>query len=667
MDRQKIFVGRSNELRQFEEVMRDPRGQAIVVVGQPGMGKTWLVDKMADCAAKHPELKCGSVRYEVVKTDSVDSRLEIMMDDAFEAASNPGKFLGSDDRGKKQWLALLKGAEVIPVVGKATKAIIELAKSLRRDSGKDTRQQFINKMKLISRKMPDKGRAIFIIDPEKYMQADSDAAWAIVVDQLPEKIKLVFAQRPEDVLVNSDTFSVLGNVKYIPEDRLDILDEAAVDKLLDLRGNSLKYTVTKVRKALLRYDGHPFAIQAALDLLESELPLEKLPTEPKPVEFAKRQRERAFDKNPCAVQMLEAYAVLDVAVPDDVVQVVSKLDSPTITSLMNDKYISSLLRDEGNGKRIYHAILNDYIAEEITDDEKKQYHGRAIAVYRDKIKTTEEKQTKPDGLAATRLAEHVLAAEGQEAFVKVFVNECSQALNTLGLLDALISLSKQALKVVKRGSDYHAMLLGNLGLIYRKRGDLDTAQQMHLESLEIAKKLGLLRGMARQYGNLGIIYWTRGDLDRAEQMFRDGLKIDEKLGRLEGMASKYGNLGVIYMDRGDLAKAEQMILKSLEINKKLGLLEGMAKQYGNLGAIYGERGDPDKAEQMFRDGLKIEERLGRLEGMATKYGNLGSICMKRGDLDKAREYWLKARELFKKIGMPHMVEKMQGWLESLEQ
>jgi tetratricopeptide (TPR) repeat protein len=51
--------------------------------------------------------------------------------------------------------------------------------------------------------------------------------------------------------------------------------------------------------------------------------------------------------------------------------------------------------------------------------------------------------------------------------------------------------------------------------------------------------------------------------------------------------------------------------------------------------------------------------------MGIDYGNLGNIYYKRGDIEKAREYWEKALGLFKKIGMPHMVEKVEGWIEEI--
>ena len=49
--------------------------------------------------------------------------------------------------------------------------------------------------------------------------------------------------------------------------------------------------------------------------------------------------------------------------------------------------------------------------------------------------------------------------------------------------------------------------------------------------------------------------------------------------------------------------------------------------------------------------------------MAAHYVNQGRIFQIRGDLDEARKLWTKSRDLYAKIGMPHMVEKVQGWLD----
>jgi len=238
----------------------------------------------------------------------------------------------------------------------------------------------------------------------------------------------------------------------------------------------------------------------------------------------------------------------------------------------------------------------------------------------------------------------------------------------LGDLDEAEIMIRMSLEINEKLGLLEGIAVGysNLGLIYQTRGDLDEAENMIRKSLEINEKLGRLEGMAISYGNLGLIFQTRGDLDEAENMILKSLEINEKLGRLEGLASQYGNLGLINKKHGNLDEAEKMFHKSLEISEKLGRLDGMANQYGNLGLVYKARGDLDESEKMHRKSLQIEEKLGRLEGMANDYGNLGNLAELQGKMAEARELWTQSRDLFNQVGMPHMVEKMQGWLDELD-
>ena len=68
-----IFVGRRDELKRFGDVLASPKGQAVLVVGPQGMGKTLLVNRMARIAQTHPDLACDHVRFEVTDTDEPDA------------------------------------------------------------------------------------------------------------------------------------------------------------------------------------------------------------------------------------------------------------------------------------------------------------------------------------------------------------------------------------------------------------------------------------------------------------------------------------------------------------------------------------------------------------------------------------------------------------------
>ncbi|UCC31759.1 MAG: tetratricopeptide repeat protein [Phycisphaerales bacterium] len=640
----RLFVGRQAELEQFDQVLASPKGQAVVVVGQAGMGKTMLVDRMKHRAESHSGFKCGAVRYEVTPTDPPGGTMALMLEDAVSAARASKKtILGTDN----QWRALFKAAGLIPGAGKVAEALGDLVLSLTWDTAKPVRRQFMDRLRFISGKMPANGRAIFVVDPEKYMKDGSADDWRLVVRDLPEKIIFLFAQRPEDVLISSSDFMALDNVTRIPGQRLDPLDEGNVDELIDARKTQLPVSTIEAREAVRRYEGHPYAVQAALDLLVDGRPINELPPDPTPEGIAETQWRQVCDKHKeKAIALFEAYAILEVAVPDEVVEGVSGLDSSARKALVANAYLAGLHREEQDGKRIYHSLLLDHIRGQLSDEEGKTYHRRAVDIYRSRLTA----EAKPDALGAVRLPEHVLLAEGPEAFTVSLAGECTRPLLTLGLLDAAISLSHRALNdFVSPGTKEEANIRGNLGLIYTTRGNLDKAEDMLRRTLALSDKLGLLECAAKAYGNLGIIYKTRGNLDKAEETHRKSLAIEQKLGRLEGMASDYGNLGLIYQIRGELDKAEEVYRKSLGLVEKLGHLQYMGTLYGNLGMIYYARGDLEKAEQAQLDSLRISQKLGRLEGMADAYGNLGLIYQIRGDLDQAEKLHRKSLEIEEKL------------------
>ncbi len=650
MAKSDIFVGRRQELEQFKDVLKNPRGQVVLVVGQVGMGKTWLLNEMAQVAENHEGFKCGWVRYEVTPTDGVDSVLALMMDNAFEAAQVREGTFDPTHRRLEQWRSLLN----VIKVG-------DLVKSLRRDPEQNTRDQFLNRLELVSGRMEENQRLIFIIDPEKYMQENSDQVWAIVAKRLPEKIKFVFAQRPEDALVDSETFNALDNVVCIPKKQLGVLDEAAVDKLLDRRSGDLDCSMTELSKVLSCYEGHPYAIASALDLVEAGTPLTKLPSDPTPTGIAKLQRKKVCKYGEDVIKLFEAYAILEVAVPDEVAEAVSGDGSLVLERVLEDSYLGPLLHEESGGRRIYHTILADHFQEKIKSKRRKKYHRKAVKVYRKQL----NKEPKPDVLAAMRLPEHVLATEGEKAFVYTVVDECTEPLLNRGFFDTVAHLCNRALEIVDEGTIWQGAVLGNLGLIYMLHEDLDKAEELVCKSLQIAEQIGCFKNMPSGYGNLGLIYMHRNDLDKAEDCLRRALELYEQIGNRKGAARQYANLGIVYKDREELDKAEDMFQKSLKISEQQGMPGLVAANYGNIGLIYQRRGELDRAEEMHLKSLEIEEKIDNLLGTAYQCGNLGYIYETRGDLSKTRVFWEKARDLFVKMGIQHEVQQLQGLLDEL--
>ena len=260
---------------------------------------------------------------------------------------------------------------------------------------------------------------------------------------------------------------------------------------------------------------------------------------------------------------------------------------------------------------------------------------------------------------AQQLADEGRLTDAEAIFARLIVaendpdafNRYGHFLKRVGRLAQAEVMYQRVLKLAETsGEEWSAIAYGNLGVIYRIRGELDQAEEMQREALEINEQLGRREGMATAYGSLGNIYRIRGELDQAEEMHRKALEISEQLGSREGMAIAYGNLGNIYRIRGELDQAEEMLKKALEINEQLGRREGMANQYKNLGNIYIIRGELDEAEEVLRRALEINEQVGSREGMATAYVSLGLIYKTRDELDQAEEMLRKALEINEQLG-----------------
>jgi len=144
---------------------------------------------------------------------------------------------------------------------------------------------------------------------------------------------------------------------------------------------------------------------------------------------------------------------------------------------------------------------------------------------------------------------------------------------------------------------------------YSRTGDLDAAFTVLEKWLDISGPESNSPETASAYGNLGNLYRTRGELEDAEEMYLKSLALNEALGSKEGMASAYGNLGILYQIRGELEHTEEMYLKSLAIEQALGRKEGMASDYGNLGNLYKIRGRLEDAEEMYLKSLNLFEEL----------------------------------------------------------
>ncbi len=172
-----------------------------------------------------------------------------------------------------------------------------------------------------------------------------------------------------------------------------------------------------------------------------------------------------------------------------------------------------------------------------------------------------------------------------------------------------IKLFQELLKEPYAGTEEVALLImiGN-GLL--QVSQLANALEYYEKALEKAEKLGDKEGEACALGNVGIVYRIKGELDKALEHYQLALKIDREIGKREGEANQLGNMGIVYQTKGELGKALEHHQLALKIFREIGNRHGEACALGNMGIVYRTKGELDKALEHHQLALKIFSELG---------------------------------------------------------
>ena len=116
-----------------------------------------------------------------------------------------------------------------------------------------------------------------------------------------------------------------------------------------------------------------------------------------------------------------------------------------------------------------------------------------------------------------------------------------------------------------------------IGLCFYYQSKLIEAHGTFKEGLEKARAIDNKYGMSACLGNIGLIYRAKGDLDNAFKYHQEALKIHREAGYKQGEANQLGNIGLIYSDKGDLDNALKYHQEALEILDKFKLIYGRDK------------------------------------------------------------------------------------------
>ena len=181
-----------------------------------------------------------------------------------------------------------------------------------------------------------------------------------------------------------------------------------------------------------------------------------------------------------------------------------------------------------------------------------------------------------------------------------------------------------------------------LGIVAQLRGDRDAAQGRFSHALEIFSAADNRHGMAFCYHSLGQIAKAQGKSEIAREHLNHSIALFAEVADGRNQAMVLNDLGNMAVSNGALIEARDMYTRCLEIFEVLGFVQGVSALKNNLGGVARKLGDFDAALTLTLESLELKRRIGDARGMVNTQISLGLIYTDLTDFAQARKRLLEA-------------------------
>ncbi|MBE9229717.1 tetratricopeptide repeat protein [Phormidium sp. LEGE 05292] len=219
----------------------------------------------------------------------------------------------------------------------------------------------------------------------------------------------------------------------------------------------------------------------------------------------------------------------------------------------------------------------------------------------------------------------------------------------------------------KYGNNISAILLNNLGTLYKNQGNYNKALEAYQKSLKIRQTTKDVYGEAVSLNNIGEIFRRQGQYSQALETYQRSLKIFQDLTNSliaaqatitpvleistvrQGEASVLHNFGSVYYDLGQYNKALDFYQQSLKISKALDDKAAQGRSLNNLGLVYKAQQQYSKALEFYQQALTARREAGDISGEAATLNNMGLVYNQIGQPSQGVELLQQALTIFQKL------------------
>jgi predicted ATPase len=195
-----------------------------------------------------------------------------------------------------------------------------------------------------------------------------------------------------------------------------------------------------------------------------------------------------------------------------------------------------------------------------------------------------------------------------------------------------------------------AALAAGGAIAYYVHDDVDRAETLWREGLELRREQDDPRELAAAFTRLASVAWRRGDFDREIAYHKQALPLYEQAGDEGSRLTELHYLGEAYRDNGDYDEGERLLEETAALARGRGLNQQLTSTLHSLGDLALDRGDADTALQRFAEALAYAVETGSRRVQLYCVAGIACARLQLGDDRVAARLWGIAEDQERQLG-----------------
>ncbi len=198
-------------------------------------------------------------------------------------------------------------------------------------------------------------------------------------------------------------------------------------------------------------------------------------------------------------------------------------------------------------------------------------------------------------------------------------------------------------------------------IVFFVRDDVDRAESLLQESLELRRAQGDRRELAAALSRIAGVAWRRDEYDRALDLHTEAMQLFEEVGDDASRMNELHFIGEALRDRGEYDEAHRLLEEAVALAHTLGSERQLVNTTHSLGDLALDRGDPETALARYAESLEFALNVRDRRGQIYCVAGSASALVQLGEERDAARLWGGAEGQERELGFRMLVSERRRY------